>query len=373
MSGRSAPSTGTSPSTVAVADAAGVAPAPADEEAALDRHRSAGWERGTGRDHVRLRPEDLVLGVLREQRQDQVVLHEERRHPCGGRVGLAEWQDDLDEVDDAELQPAVAAGDEVAEHTAGVDGGEHLVVEAALLLGISRPRRHQWLQCHHAVDQVGRGQRPIRRHRRHRSGVRSWAGDGRGGPLGAGDAAMARADEAFGRFDVDAMVAHLSAAMRKLTERETAGRRSRRPARRHLSPTSSATCRGAGVVRPRRRLVADEPPCIEQGWVAVAGMGCDVDDPDDCWPAPSWPSTEPGASATSSWRPRRSPTAGLPTCRPDGSPRGWHARRGDGAGVRPCRRRRRASKSVCSFFTACYHAADSTGPELGVEICGGAA
>lgn len=29
-----------------------------------------------------------------------------------------------------------------------------------------------------------------------------------------------------------------------------------------------------------RRLVADEPPCIEQGWVAVAAMGCDVDDPD---------------------------------------------------------------------------------------------
>ena len=28
-----------------------------------------------------------------------------------------------------------------------------------------------------------------------------------------------------------------------------------------------------------RRLVEDEPPCIEQGWVAVAAMGCDVDDP----------------------------------------------------------------------------------------------
>ena len=30
-----------------------------------------------------------------------------------------------------------------------------------------------------------------------------------------------------------------------------------------------------------RRLVADQPPCIEQGWVAVAGMGCDGDDPDE--------------------------------------------------------------------------------------------
>ena len=28
-----------------------------------------------------------------------------------------------------------------------------------------------------------------------------------------------------------------------------------------------------------RRLVEDEDPCVEQGWVAVAAMGCDVDDP----------------------------------------------------------------------------------------------
>ena len=28
-----------------------------------------------------------------------------------------------------------------------------------------------------------------------------------------------------------------------------------------------------------RRLVGDQPPCIEQGWVAVAEMGCEVPDP----------------------------------------------------------------------------------------------
>jgi len=27
------------------------------------------------------------------------------------------------------------------------------------------------------------------------------------------------------------------------------------------------------------RLLENEPPCLEQGWVAVAGLGCDVDDP----------------------------------------------------------------------------------------------
>ncbi len=29
------------------------------------------------------------------------------------------------------------------------------------------------------------------------------------------------------------------------------------------------------------RLVADQPPCLEQGWVAVAAMCCDVADPDE--------------------------------------------------------------------------------------------
>ena len=38
---------------------------------------------------------------------------------------------------------------------------------------------------------------------------------------------------------------------------------------------------------------------------------------------PSWRSTGPAGSATSTSRPRRSPTAGWPTCRPAGSPRGW--------------------------------------------------
>jgi hypothetical protein len=28
-----------------------------------------------------------------------------------------------------------------------------------------------------------------------------------------------------------------------------------------------------------RRLIEDEPPCLEQGYAAVAAMGCDVDDP----------------------------------------------------------------------------------------------
>ena len=163
---------------VAVAHAAGVAPAPADQEAALDGDGPPGRERGAGRHHVRLRPEHLVLGAFGEQRQDQVVLHEERRDPRRRRVGLAERQHDVDEVDDAELQPAVAAGHEVAEHAAVVERGEHVVVEAPLLLGLAGPGRHERLQRHRASDEIGRGQGVVRRHRRDGSPVPSWSGDG---------------------------------------------------------------------------------------------------------------------------------------------------------------------------------------------------
>ena len=53
-------------------------------------------------------------------------------------------------------------------------------------------------------------------------------------------------------------------------------------------------------------------------------------------------------------RRRARPCAGRPGGRGHGA-----ARRGDGAGLRTGRRRRPPrAKSVCSFFTACYHAAD---------------
>ena len=31
------------------------------------------------------------------------------------------------------------------------------------------------------------------------------------------------------------------------------------------------------------RLVEDEEPCVEQGWAAIAMIGCEVDDPDVLW------------------------------------------------------------------------------------------
>ena len=80
---------------------------------------------------------------------------------------------------------------------------------------------------------------------------------------------------------VDAVVAELSAEVRRCTERGD-GR------------AAAMACMRLGDVMANRlgnvvagrawfaravRLVEDEPPCVEQGWAAVAAMGCDVGDP----------------------------------------------------------------------------------------------
>ena len=92
--------------------------------------------------------------------------------------------------------------------------------------------------------------------------------------LAAGDAALARADEAFARFDVDGILAHLSTAVRELTVAGDNRRAAVASAR--LGDMIATTLGNLPASRAwfarARRLVADEPPCIEQGWVAVAAM-----------------------------------------------------------------------------------------------------
>ncbi len=93
--------------------------------------------------------------------------------------------------------------------------------------------------------------------------------------------ALARAGEAFGRLDADAAIAHLSAAIRGFTAADRPCQAAMACVR--LGDTmanylGNMTAARAWFARAAR-LVADQPPCLEQGWVAVAAMGCDVDDP----------------------------------------------------------------------------------------------
>jgi hypothetical protein len=107
------------------------------------------------------------------------------------------------------------------------------------------------------------------------------------------------------------------------------------------------------------RLVADEPPCVEQGWVAVAAMGCDVDDPAALLAA--------GELALD--RARRFGDVNLETkaLADAGLAHVQAGRMAEGMALLdeamalacgPADDRDSASKSVCSFFTACCYAGD---------------
>ncbi|MEY2455592.1 MAG: hypothetical protein QOK06_686 [Acidimicrobiaceae bacterium] len=93
--------------------------------------------------------------------------------------------------------------------------------------------------------------------------------------------AIELADDAFARFDLDAMIAHLSAAIRGYTaagEPCPAAMACVRLGQAMTNFLGNQTAGRAWFARAAR-LVEDQPPCLEQGWVAVAAMGCDVDDP----------------------------------------------------------------------------------------------
>ena len=130
-----------------------VAPTTTEAVPALDRLGPPGRHRAARRHDVGLLGEDLVLHDLGVERQQQVVLHAERRDPARGRARLAERQHLVDEVHDAELEPAIAAGYEVVEHPGRVEPVDDLVVGLAGHLGCGRAvgdERHEGL---HPLDE----------------------------------------------------------------------------------------------------------------------------------------------------------------------------------------------------------------------------
>ncbi len=98
----------------------------------------------------------------------------------------------------------------------------------------------------------------------------------------AGVRAFELAEEALARFDGEAAAGHLSVAIRELTavgDNRRAAMACARLGGLFSDFLGNNTAARAWFVRARR-LIEDEPPCLEQGWVAVASLGCDVDDPD---------------------------------------------------------------------------------------------
>ncbi|MBW3557637.1 MAG: hypothetical protein KY454_11960 [Actinobacteria bacterium] len=101
--------------------------------------------------------------------------------------------------------------------------------------------------------------------------------------VGEAAAALLRADEAWAAGDLDAHVVHLSAAVRAQTAE--GDNRAAAMACARLGDVFHTCMGNRTAARPwfvrAERLVADEEPCIEQGWVALILIGCYFDDPYD--------------------------------------------------------------------------------------------
>ena len=180
----------------------------------------------------------------------------------------------------------------------------------------------------------------------------------------AGDDALREltlADEAMKAWDADAAAAHLSAAIRGFTAAGDPCRAALACARLgdlFAHAFGNVTAARAWFLRATR-LIEDQPPCIEQGWVAVAALGCDVDDP----------AVLLARAELALDRARRFGDVNLETkaLADAGLAHVQAGRMAEGMAMLdeamalacgPADDAEAAGKSVCSFLTACYFAAD---------------
>ena len=170
------------------------------------------------------------------------------------------------------------------------------------------------------------------------------------------------AGQAMSTGDVDGAIVHLSAAVRGLTD--AGDNRQAALASARLGDLFANMLGNKVAARPwytrAIRLVEHEGPCVEQGWVAVAPMGCDVDD--------SALLVERADLALARARSFGSIDLELKALADGGLARVQLGRVVDGmemvdqAMALACSGGAEdaevVAKSICSFFTACYYTAD---------------
>lgn len=160
---------------------------------------------------------------------------------------------------------------------------------------------------------------------------------------------------------IDDRVAKLSTAIRELTaagEHRRAALACVELGQTYETALCNLTAARAWFTRATR-LIERELPCLEQGWVAIAALGCDVDDP----------AVLLSAAELALERARRFGDVNLETkaLADAGLAHVQSGRIAEGMALLdesmalacgPARASDAAARSVCSFFTACYHAAD---------------
>ena len=178
---------------------------------------------------------------------------------------------------------------------------------------------------------------------------------------GTGVRAFELAEEALARFDGEAAAGHLSVAIRELTAAGDNRRAAMACARlgglfSDFMGNNTAAC--AWFVRARR-LIENEPPCVEQGWVAVASLGCDVGDPDVLLANASFALDRARRFGDVNLETKALADAGLAHVQAGRVDEGMALL--DESMALACGAADHdevAGKSVCSFLTACYFACD---------------
>lgn len=177
----------------------------------------------------------------------------------------------------------------------------------------------------------------------------------------AAERALELADEAIARADVEDAVAHLSGAIRGFTaadEKRRAAMACVRLGDTLANAMGNLTAGRAWFARARR-LVETEPPCLEQGWVAVAAMGCDVDDPAELQAAAELALDRARRFGDVNLETKALADAGLAHVQAGRVSEGMALLdEAMALACGPADDTPTAAKSVCSFFTACYFTAD---------------
>ena len=175
------------------------------------------------------------------------------------------------------------------------------------------------------------------------------------------DRELELAGKALEAFDAQAAAGHLSAAIRAFTaagDRRRAALVCARLGDLYANAMGNVTAARAWFVRATR-LIEDEPPCIEQGWVAVAAMGCDVDDPAVLLERAQLALDRARQFGDVNLETKALADAGLARVQAGRVAEGM-AMLDEAMALAcgPADDLDRSGKSVCSFFTACYFAAD---------------
>jgi tetratricopeptide (TPR) repeat protein len=177
----------------------------------------------------------------------------------------------------------------------------------------------------------------------------------------AADAELQLADAAVQAADFDRAARHLSVAIRELTaagDRRRAALACARLGDLFANGMGNQTAARAWFLRATR-LLEDEPPCIEQGWVAVAALGCDVDDPDILLARAELALDRARQFGDVNLETKALADAGLAHVQAGRVAQGMALLdEAMALATGPADDVDAAGKSVCSFFTACYYAVD---------------